>query len=479
MNSISFSKHVGIMGITQGLIQARTLFLLPLLTKVLGAFYYGLWTQVMVTTEFFLPIISLSLHGALIRFLASKKSKSDIQEGFYSLTSIVIGISVLVCIGITIFATPIANRFFGNNVLVVHLLTIIVFVQSVNIMLLSYLRTFKKIGTYCFFLLFDSYGALLLIFIGLSMHLGIIWAIWSVIVIRVFIFVILTLYIFSQIGFTIPKFLNIKEYFSFSLPSVPSNISGWFVQLSDRYVIAYFIGLSAVGYYSPAYTLGGMLMLFIDPFAIVLTPYVSDAYDNQRIDEVKLFLGRTIKFIIISAFPLMVCISILSKPLLTLLSTSEIASHAYSITPFIAASLFLYGFVVVASEVLSLVKKTKIIAITWIISGILNVLLNILLVPKIGIFAAAITTFVSYLFVVLILWNISKRYILITISWQTLIKCLLISMPFFLILLFQPNSLIFISLVVFCSALYYFLMLRLFNIISKEEMFFLRSLLVR
>ncbi len=55
-------------------------FLLPLITKTMGAENYGIWTQVSTTTSLILPFTLLGLGASLIRFLAAEKDKKNAEE---------------------------------------------------------------------------------------------------------------------------------------------------------------------------------------------------------------------------------------------------------------------------------------------------------------------------------------------------------------------------------------------------------------
>ena len=472
----SFTKHIGLIGLTKVLYYARSIILLPILTKSLGAQGYGLWAQASVTIGLLFPLISLGLHGALIRFLAVKKDKKEIQEGFYSILFFILITGLIACSGMLIFSRSIADMFFDQRVDIVRLLAFIILVQSINMVFLSYFKAFKQMGKYSSFFLFQAYGELALITYLIFSGYGILEVIWSVLIIKLITLLIMFILVMQQIGIRFPKFVNIKEYLNYSLPMVPSNISAWFINSSDRYVIAYFLGVIFVGLYSPAYTLGGIIMIFIEPFAFVLLPYLSKLYDEKKYKEVKKYIFYSLKYFLVAAIPSAVGISLLSKPLLSVLSTQEIASKAYFITPFIATSIVLFGIIVIISQNIALVKKTKIIGMSWILSASLNLALNIVLIPTYGIIAAAITTLIAYVLTLIILTLFSLKYFTFKTDWLSLIKCGLASFIMAtLIYIINPQNITQIIFTILISIVVYSSIFLLLKGLHKEEYKFFKS----
>lgn len=73
-------------------------------------------------------------------------------------------------------------------------------------------------------------------------------------------------------------------------------LSRWIVESSDRYLIGIMLGAEAVGYYSPAYTLGNTIGLFYAPLTVLLPAVLSRHYDENRIEDVKILLKYALKY---------------------------------------------------------------------------------------------------------------------------------------------------------------------------------------
>jgi O-antigen/teichoic acid export membrane protein len=201
----------------------------------------------------------------------------------------------------------------------------------------------------------------------------------------------------TQIGIAFPRFEKMRELLNFGLPTVPNRISGWAMQSSDRYLIAFFIGIVAVGIYSPAYVLGFMGAYLIAPLVFVLPPTLSEMYDKNKKHEVKSFLSFSIQYLFFFTIPILFGLLIFSKEILLLLSTEKIANEGYQLVPIIAASTLFWGLSSIYFQIFLLVKRTKIISAITVAGALINILLNILLIPYFGIIGAAFTTLIAYI----------------------------------------------------------------------------------
>ena len=187
---------------------------------------------------------------------------------------------------------------------------------------------------------------------------------------------------------------------------IPFTLSWWLVASGDRYVIGYFLGPSEVGIYSASYTLGNVISFLYAPIALVLFPAITNLCENNNFHEVEMHLKYTLKFFLMVAIPSLFGLTILSKSLLGILTTSEFIG-AYMVVPFVALGALLFSMAILFSDILMLFKKTKIISFVFGSSALINLVMNIFLVPWIGIIGAAIATLVTFaiLFSILAFWG--------------------------------------------------------------------------
>jgi O-antigen/teichoic acid export membrane protein len=307
---------------------------------------------------------------------------------------------------------------------------------------------------------------------------GIYGAVLALLVSRIIIFITMLSLIISSIGLKAPQFRDIRAYMAFGLPIVPSIFSSWVVNSSDRYVINFLVGTAAVAVYSPGYILGNIASMFVGPLMLVLPIDLCKYYDNDRKDIVETMLSRSLKYYLAIAVPSFFGLSLLSRPILSVLSTQEIASQGYIITPFIAASMILYGIATILSNILSLKMKTAQISLIWIGAALLNLVFTIILVHYLGIIGGAIATLVAFSVVLFFMVYLSSGHLKFKVDYIVILKSVLASLVMSVaMLIWIPSNLGEIFVEIGICIVIYFITLYLLGGIDRNETAFFRDAL--
>jgi len=415
-----FTKDVGLIGLTNLLISLSGIILLPILTKTLGAHDYGVWAIIGVTISLVTPFATLSLTSSMIRFLAGEKNREEIQEGFFTIFFIILFNGLFVSFILYMLSDYFALTFL-NDLSVSPLFKIasfIVFVYALNLTAMSFFRTYRQINKYCTLTISQSFGELGLIAYFVLSEFGLFGVLISLLIARTTFLLISLFIVIFQIGFRVPKFSNIKAYLSFGLPLIPFGIFSWIINSGDRYVIGYFMGPASVGIYSAAYGLGNIISMFAAPIGFNLYPTISKLWEEEKTEEVKIYLKYSVKYFLMLAIPSVLGLYILSKQILTSLTTAEFVSFSASIVILLVAlGVTFYGVYSILVYIIMLAKKTKIIGILVGISAIINMSLNIFFVPMIGIVGAAIATLIAFCALTIVTAFISFKYLRFEIDW--------------------------------------------------------------
>src|SRR3989344_1012819 len=473
----NFTKDIWIIGFTNVLVALSGLLLLPIVTKNLGIQDYGIWAQISVTIGLITPLILMGLPGAIVRFLAAEKEKGKFQEGFYSVLILTFAISCTIGILIIIFSGTIGKLLHIPS-LFVNFLSLIIIFECTNSVLMSFFQAVRETKKYAFFTLLGTFGEIGLVFAAITLGYGLWGAVPSLIIVRVVLFLILFIVIFRKMGIKLPNFSKIKEYLSFGLPKQLSSVSYSIVTSSDRYLVASFLGITAVGYYSPAYTLGNTLNFLLYPLFFALPAVLSKSFDELKIDEVKNYLKYSLKYFLMLGIPAVFGLSILAKQMLTVLTTSDIASTSYTIVPFVALSILLYGITSIIGQILAMVKKTKISGVIWLIAALTNIALNFIFIPKLGIIGAAITTLIAYALACILITYYSFKELRFDIDWKFIQKSLLASILMaFLVLSLNPDGLLKMIATIILGAALYFILILAFRGFEKKEIIFFKNIL--
>jgi len=452
--------------------------MLPILTKTLSIEEYGIWVQLEVTVLLIQSFTNIGLSYTMLRFLAGSEDKDYIQETFYSILFLILSTNLLASFIIIVFSKIISSTIFDGNINITFLLAIIIIIGSLNGLFLNFYRTFEEIKKYSLFIIVQKYLALFLVTLLILVGYGIVGAVIGLLISNMLLFIVMFYLILRNIGFKKPNFEHIKEYFSFGLPIIPEYLSSWIINSSDRYLITIFLGITATAYYAPSYTLGNMLLLCLSPISFILPPALYKNYELGNMDVVKTVLKYSLKYFLAIAIPAFFVLSVLSKEILVILTTEEIALNAYYITPLVALSAILFGVHAICVEVIFLKKKTRITGMMWIISAFINFGLNLILIPYFGLWGAAITTLIAFLFAFIITLYYSNKWLKFDFDVIFIIKSIIASLILVAIIyILNPSGIFNIIFTLVFSFVVYLVLLVLLKGFQIEEINFFKNLI--
>jgi O-antigen/teichoic acid export membrane protein len=220
------------------------------------------------------------------------------------------------------------------------------------------------------------------------------------------------------------------ELLAFGIPLIPTAISMTALRLADRYLIGSMAGLDQVAIYDVGYKVGALVSLVIGPFRAAWQPF---AFSMAQKPEAPKLYRDVLSYLAAGCTFLVLGIVAFRRELVQLVAPASYAGAA-DIVPWVAAAQLFVASYVVLSIGPMITKRTRDLAWAAVSAGILNVLLNFLLIPRIGILGAALATSAAYLVLVILTYFISKRSFPIPIDWRRM-GLLLLASIFVLLLL--------------------------------------------
>ena len=475
---VRFIQRIGLVGLTNILISLSSLIFIPIITKSFTTAEYGMWAQVNTTIALVPNIANLGLPYTMVRFLSAEKDKEKIKDSFYPMISLTFISTIIICLLFLIFGNTIANALFNGSMQVLYITTAISFFACMNLMLISFFRTFKQMKRYSLFLVLQSYiGVFVSIYLTYAGH-NIETVVLGLLTGYVAVFIMMAFLIVKYLGIGIGKWSNLKEQLAFALPTIPSNVSSWVVDSSDKYVIGILIGSVAVGCYSPGYALGSILLMFLSPFAVLLPAVLPEHYEKGDIREVDKYLSYSMKYYLLLTVPAAVGMSVLSKPLLYIITTPEIALGGYMVTPFVCLGAIFMGMYGITNNIMILEKNTMILGKLWIVVAISNIVLNLLLVPYLNILGAAIATLICYILAFAVTAIASKKTMRLPFNMKELLKIVVAaSLMGIAVYLMHPIGIINVLISIVAGVIIYFAIIFILKAVTMKEIDIFKDLL--
>lgn len=235
--------------------------------------------------------------------------------------------------------------------------------------------------------------------------------------------IIISLYAYIQNNYqssiTILKHVQkAPHYIKYGLPFIPSMLFAWLLSSGDSWILARYSGLHDVGIYTIADTFGKLFnVLILYPWSSSYLPYILNTFAANKKNLIAIE-QKNHQIMYISMFLATILITvgfILSKPLLYLLIPPTYYEAIQYIWILLMGYVFLLGSYF-ASSFIQFNKRRYFIAFGLCIPAMLNIILNIILIPYFQIYGCTIATLLSYIsYFCITLWynyRLQKTYVI-------------------------------------------------------------------
>lgn len=440
---------------------------IPLVTRILSPSEFGYYTLIMTSVTFLSVMATDWISPSVIRFYPEYEASGPSNPIAGTMLRLSIA-SVLIVLLFFVLLTTIARNYIEDELFQFFTLGLLLFVLTAFFNIFLHFLVARRLPN--LYSLFSVWRYVICLLIGLfiSWYFG--WGTSGLLLgVSVGLIIILPYLFFSSFkGLSLtssskPLMISTMKY---GFPLVGTNIAAWIMALSDRYVIQYARGSHEVGLYSISYSLADRtLEMFISLVILSSAPIAMSKWENDGPEETGHFISNVTRYYLLLALPSFIGVSLVAKPVISILTTEQYF-EGYKIMAPVAAGIFLFGLQRNFQLGLLFHKKTGIILIAVLISGFVNIVLNILLVPIYGFIAAGYTTLISYSVYSLIIIYVSKRYFIWPFPWPTLYRTALstiamafVVLAFFRLTPFEP--LVTLSIAIISGAITYYIFLKL------------------
>lgn len=421
-----------------------TLLLLPLFTRTLTKGEYGYFEIVNATILILVPIISLQLSEAVLRFKLDREESVDKKNVIETITALLI-ITAIISNIVFLIITEFVNITYEVEVLFFFN----TFYASSYLMRIA--RAFGKRTLYSSAnVLYSLILALTAVYFYFTntLTLNNVFNIYSISNLVISIFLIIRIGIRNLFSFSKIEFKYLPVLFAYSIPLLMEAMNLWVMDLSDRFIIKFYIGLDAVGVYGVAYKLGISIYFLQIIFNLIWQEESFKDDGNEQIPVRNAFIFNNLARLLFSAFTILLPFFDLYIKLFVDKRYADASSYLALILGGIIFSS-LSSFWGIKYQVS---KNTKGSLYTSLTGGIANIVLNFLLVPIIGLYGAALSTFVSFFIIFVIRIRNSKFYIDTSlISYKSLIFGFTIATIFGIIISFNIPFIDYILFVFGCA----------------------------
>lgn len=411
--------------------QLISYFLLPLYTAYLATSEYGLVDLVQTYITLLVPIVTLELEMSVFRYLIDVRGKEKDTKVLMSNNFFILGISLssftLLYLIITSFVV-IPFRF-------LILFDAIVCVLSGNFLQIA--RGFGRTVDFSISCILTGITTILSNIVMICyLHRGAEGMIFSMALANFIcaLYLFLRIKMYHYIDFSLVDKKLIKDMNRYSIPLIPNGVSWWIVNASDRSIIAFVLGAGANGLYAISNKFPTIISSLTGVFNLSWSESAALHIDSPDRDEFFSDITNTV----IKLFTSMGAGMIACMPFLFPLFINAKFQEAYQYIPFLVLGTVFNVAICLYSQVYLAKKLSKQVASTAILGAIINIVINVLFIKKIGLYAAALSTAISY-FVMMLYRHIDlKKYIHITLEKGLVLKTIIL-FTFAITLYYQNN----------------------------------------
>lgn len=388
--------------------------MLPIVTRLMpNAFYFGLNDISTVVVSFGQAFAIMGMYDALFRMFFEKNSQEYKKELCSTALTFTMFTSAIIFVVMILFRKPLSVLFFSNrkyaNLLCLSAISILIGATNSIVSAPTRMQNKRKIFLITNFLSpIISYSIsiplLLKGYYIVALPLASILAALSVEII----FMILNR---DWFNFKLNK-RYLKEMLIIALPLVPNFLVYWIFNSSDRLMISKLIGTEWNGIYAVGAKIGQISQLIYTAFAGGWQFFAFSTMKDE--DQVKM-TSNIFEYLGVITFSSGMVMAAISKIVFKLLFSEEYLV-GYIVMPYLfVAPLLLMLYQVVVNQFL-VIKKTWPSVIILSIGAITNVVINAILIPKIGIEGAALGTFLGYVAAIVGVIIVLSRMKLVSVS---------------------------------------------------------------
>lgn len=406
---------------------AASIILLPIYTKYLSRADYGILEMLEYTNTIITIIIASGLNAATPRFYSDAKNAEEKKAIISSATLFGLFAGAVFCFAALFFAKNLSALILGKpDYEEIIVLNIGVFYAQLAILLsgVGFIAA-KRSKAYLAYML-----AKLLINVAASLYfivvlgMGVKGMLLGSLLASTIIAVVIAIHNFSLHGFKTSG-LVIGKLLKFSLPLIPAYLLATIMHNADRFLIRYYGSLDDVGIYSVGYRFPFMLnAAILQSFSYIWTG--ATMYEVGKQQDSAYQFGRIATYVIGFFVFSQLALSVFSTSIIRLLVDEKFYA-AQQVIPYVALGLCFHALYLFFSLGSYLNNRTWLLIFAYLPAAAINVVGNMVLLPRYGYMAAAWVSTATYFAFSVILYFVCKKLVSVEYDFRRLLTIFLLA----------------------------------------------------
>lgn len=222
----------------------------------------------------------------------------------------------------------------------------------------------------------------------------------------------------------------------YCIPLIPTIVLWWIINVSDQYMVTYFNGVSLSGIYTAAYKIPNFVIIFASIFIDAWQLSAVDEYDSKGKSEffTKVFKVYSGSLIAIGA------VLIAGSRIITDLYLGSEYYDSWHYVPILVIATTFSCLVNFYASVYMAEKKSMLSMLTAATGAAVNIVLNLILIPKFAAYGAAVATAVSFVAVFILRIINTKKFVNIKIDLKSFLPSVVLLLGACAVMLFEAGG---------------------------------------
>lgn len=392
-------------------------------TRLMSPAEYGLFNIIMATSLFVEIIAYHWLNQSILRYY--ERNKTDGIQAFF--TTSIFGFFAIAAITTLIMAAVLSVPLDGRMAALFTFLPLLIFCQAGYKFVLIFLRAMQNSGRYSILTSINAVSRLALA-LGVLFYIGpkAEALLLGTAMAAALVFLTETLRLATRWRPSAGLFDRqlLAQFARFGMPLVALAVVNLVLSVSDRYLIEFMSGTADVGIYSAGYKIAETAVFGLVLFLTLASfPALIKTYENEGSESAVKLMRDHLSLFVLLMVPAVFGISALAREIIAL-TLGRAYQGANELLPWISAGIFFMGLSLYYGKSFELKERTGLIPILYSGPALLNIILNLVLIPSFGLPGAAFATFAAYFVCCILMMVFGNRYLRWRFPWSTALKAI-------------------------------------------------------
>jgi len=281
------------------------------------------------------------------------------------------------------------------------------------------------------------------IFFITSLNMGILGVLYGTLAGSLIRFILVTPLLISGVKYNLFKFNLSRKMFTYGLPFFPAALFFMLMEMADRYLLLQFADVEAVGIYSIGYKMGSVLMFLITGFNLAWQPlFHKEQLNDNRLEIFSTISTQFLAFMILVGGIISIWLPLIVKMPIGNGNTliGEDFWGSIQIIPIIMLSYIFYAAYILQMHSLYDENNQKWSPLLRGLGAVINIGLNLILIPNYGGMGAAIATLLAYSIMFIALFILNRKWLPISFNYGRIILILGICIIGFYYFQIEPHK---------------------------------------